>query len=153
MVVTVMLTFYLASWYKVTKENDTTVSVLEKTLLNIKITDLDSYLIESPDINIYILRVLDKDTKKVEKKLKKYVIDNQLKDEIIFMDIREYTEAEINQLKAKLSEELKTINFETNSNILTFSDRKITNAVYKELTEVNYDDFKTYIDENVILYD
>ena len=85
-VITMMVVFYLGKWYQKTERYRNDDSVITTVLSEIKLNELDSYLIENPNSVVYVLNYnLDTDT--YEDILKDIVVRYDLRDEIIFLNL------------------------------------------------------------------
>ncbi|MDD2377534.1 MAG: hypothetical protein PHD10_02285 [Bacilli bacterium] len=140
MLLTVALVFYLISWYNTTKEYYKNNSVMMGFLAEIKPEEIENYLIDNPDIAIYIASSKDNDVKSFEKSFKKLITEEEIKDNIIYLDDFQITDDKFyNDLKSKyFSESLKSknINLITKSNIVIIEDKKIIDVLYKKESSI-----------------
>lgn len=151
-VVTVILCFYLSSWYKTITDFKKNNSVITTVLSEIEIESFSSYLMDNPDTIIYISSTTDDDTKKFDKQLKKIIIDNDLNSEILLLDMsKEENENALNNIIDNyLSKEIE-IKKLTYPNIIIFEEGKITKVLYKKQTQINKKDVIDFLEANGII--
>lgn len=75
-------------------------SIMYNYLSEIKENDLDAYLIENPNIIIYMADKYDLSNSQIEKKLKKQMIKNNINDYFVFLNLNDNINF-INQLNEK----------------------------------------------------
>ena len=83
-VITMIVVFYLGKWYQTTDRYRKDNPVISSVLSEIKLNELDSYLLENPNPVVYIR---NDQTNTYEEQLKEVVIRYNLRDEIIFLDL------------------------------------------------------------------
>ena len=76
-----------ASWYKGYKDYEVNKSIIGETITEINTKEIDNYLTENTDTLIYISKPSDKNSKKIEKKLKKFINENNLKDKMVYINL------------------------------------------------------------------
>lgn len=80
-------TIYLCKWYSVYREYKNEIPVIRGTLSEITPDELDHYVIDNSSVLVYLCTSNSNDCRSFEKKLKKYVIRNELTDKIIYLNL------------------------------------------------------------------
>ena len=82
MIVTIFIVFYLSSWYNTSKEYYQNNSILSEYLPELKTEEIDSFLIDNPEVVIYYASAKDENIKAFERDFKKLIekINIWLKD-------------------------------------------------------------------------
>ncbi len=128
-ITTVFITFHLAKSYNYNIEKDyyREISPLYEVLYKIKIEELDNYLLENPNIIIYVVDGNNKDTLKTDETIKKIVLEKDLTNEIIVIDITHRSDVDMAKFSNLLEENLAT--YKTNlfeqANLFVIKERKI----------------------------
>lgn len=86
-VLTIVLVFYLASWYKTTKDYYKNNSVMSDILTEIKEDEISNYVIDNPHAMIYITSGKNQKHKEFEKELKKILEKYNLTNKIVYLNI------------------------------------------------------------------
>lgn len=86
-VATVVVSFYLFSWYKHYNDNKLSNSVISDTLMEVKYDDLDSVLRERDFLIVYMCTTSEKMCRSFEAKFKDYVANNNLNDDIVYLSL------------------------------------------------------------------
>lgn len=149
--ITIAVVLYLATLYKNTKINDEK-SIMSEYLFNISAVELDNYLLENPEIIVYWSNAEDLENEKFEKKLKKFIIKNDLQKTIIFLNTNELDKETIKNIEKKyLPEQYKSTNLDSYPLILIIKDGKINEVikVNSENPDINYLE-KRFINHGVI---
>lgn len=145
-IVTVTIVFILANNYqqKVLYEREHPLQMLS----NIKIDELESYLLETNDVYIYMASSSDLELEPFEKQLKEYITNNELDKEFIYLDIDNYSHNQFNQLKEILfSEELKKrdIILDNCPNILVIQEGKAQDILYSNCISIDMETVKEFM--------
>ncbi|MDD3392871.1 MAG: hypothetical protein PHE54_04955 [Bacilli bacterium] len=145
------LIYYLIVWYRVT--DDYTKSLNNPFLATINVNELENYIIDNPDIIIYLADSYDNDIDFFEESFKNYIISNDLKKEFIYIDSRKIDD--YSALDEYLSDDLKTkkIGIVNKNNILIVKDGKIVDILYKNSQTINISDVEIFLENNGVLDD
>ena len=149
-VLLVLVSLYLCSWYKTIREYNLTKSVLSDTVNKIELETLESYIMDNSDFIMYISDSSDQEIKSFEKKLKKYVKNNSLSNEMIYLDIKDYEKSEVlEKVLSYSSEEYSKLRRIPVPNMLVFENGKIVKILYVINTKINRNDAINFIKENI----
>lgn len=122
------LVLYLCRWYKVYEEYQKEIPVIRDSLQEIVNDDLEHYLLDNPSSIIYICTANDDNCRNFEKKFKKLIRNNELGDEIIYLNVtgldQDYFVTTFNE---KYSKKKKlTTNYPA---IVSFDEGKVNNIL------------------------
>ena len=78
---------YLYKWYETYNESKLNISIMDEYLTVINYNELDNYIIENKDAVIYVSILGNEDINKFEKKFKNIITENNLKNDILYLDI------------------------------------------------------------------
>ena len=96
----ILFLIYIYNWYEAYHENKLNVSIMNNYLTVINYNELDDYIIENKDAIIYVSILGDKSINKFEEKFKTSIIDNNLKNDILYLDLtNENQDAATNKLE------------------------------------------------------
>lgn len=152
-IVVIGLCFYLATWYKTLNEHYKNNSVIVEVLSEIEADSFSSFLLDNPDIVVYISSSKDIEVKNFEKKFKKIIIDNNLSSEIVFFDISKEQNSEglkllkENYLSKNLSK-LKEIKY---PNLVRIKDGVIVDILYSKKSNITKEDAVKFLKRNEII--
>jgi len=82
-----MFLIYIYKWYEAYNENKLNTSIMDKYLTVINYNELDNYIIENKDAVIYVSILGNEDINKFEKKFKNIVAENNLRNNILYLNI------------------------------------------------------------------
>ena len=131
----VLILVYIYTWYETYNQSKLNTSIMNEYLTVINYNELDTYIIENKDAIIYVSILGNEDINNFEKKFKNVVRENNLKNDILYLDI---TNEDINAVTKKLQieEELPCLVVYTNGQITdTYS---ISGANYSNKKTLNY---------------
>ena len=153
LLVTIILVIYFYMWYGKYEESILTTPIMDKYMQVINYNELDEYLVENKNPVIYSSVLNDEEIRTFEIKFKKFISDNSLKNNILYLDLTSVINDNkiIKSLKEKYKLEDKDI---TNLPlIMTFRDGKII-SIY-DIKENNYDleNLKNYLRKEGVLND
>lgn len=152
-IITIFMVLYFSNWYKTSKDYTIESSIMTNFLGEIKEIEIDNYILENPDIVIYIASNQDEQTKKFEKKLKNYIIKEEIKGQFIYLDCSNLTPEFISIFQNKyFNGALKKIPI-TYPNLLFLSDGKVIDVLYKLQGKPDIKDVKKFLEENGVTKD
>ena len=83
----IIFLIYLYTWYETYNENKLNTTIMDKYLTVINYNELDNYIIENKDAVIYVSILGNEDINKFEKKFKNLVSENNLRNDILYLNI------------------------------------------------------------------
>lgn len=86
-VITMLILYYFYCWVDVYKESKINISILDKYMSVINYNELDNYLVENPDTIVYVSVLEDEDIRIFEKKFKNKYKNNEIDNEVLYMNI------------------------------------------------------------------
>ena len=80
-------TLYLCEWYNVYSDYKEQTPVIRGTISEIVYDDLNHYVVDVPNIIVYVCTPNSDECRNFEKTFKKYVIKNGLNNEIVYLNV------------------------------------------------------------------
>ena len=132
LLVSILLLIYIYTWYETYNENKLNISIMNNYLTVINYNELDDYIIENKNAVLYVSVLGDKSINKFEEKFKNSIMDNNLKNDILYLDLtNENRDIAINKLK--IGNEFPYL--------VVYTNGKITDTY--NIAETNYNPVKT----------
>lgn len=155
-IVTVVgLCFYLTSWYKTIDEYYKTNSIISEVLPEIETETFSSFLLDNPDIIVYISSSSDSNVKTFEKQFKKVIVEYSLNTSVIYFDTDK--ETNINGLETLvnnyMSKVLKKITVISSPNLIRFKDGEIVDILYTKDSTITKSDVVKFLERNEVIED
>lgn len=85
--VTVLLLYYFYMWVDVYKESKINIPIMDKYMSVINYNEFDNYIVENPNTIVYVSVLENEDIRDFEKKLKNKYKNNEIVNEILYMNI------------------------------------------------------------------
>jgi hypothetical protein len=147
-VTTVVLTFYFVSWYEATREYKKVNSVISEVLAKIKIEEIDNFLLDNPNIVVYMASSKDDTIKNFEKSFKNFILNNEITDDIVYLDTKEVVNNNYSVLEKRMVESLvnKNITLVSKTNLLIVREGKIIDVLYKSDKIINESDVNQFLE-------
>ena len=127
------------------KEYNSKIPILRGKVSEIEPKDLDNYLMENPDVLLYIGVADDNNSRKVEEKFKKVIEENNLN--IIYLNLTNLSEKEIkeylNDFSSKYSSSKAINNYPA---FLVIFDTQVVDFVQKENRDLDISDISHILD-------
>lgn len=146
-ILTIVLVFYLSMWYETRQEYYKNNSIMSELLAEVNKQELASYTLENPNSIIYLASSKDEQIKSFEKKLKKFVIDNDINNQMVYLDIsQDYNTNLQTEIKALAPNNLKIDNFNIDSGIsfIIFENGQIKAILHKDSLHAKIDHVKNF---------
>lgn len=148
LVVVLFACIYILRLYKIHKENDLSIAILSEYLGEIKIDELNDYLIDNPYVFIYTCFSDDENCRKVELDFKNTIVDYSLREHILYLNLKSIKDKYPSDYMSKIKEYFPGINVENIPAILVYTDRQLSQISYitsgddvlklLDMYEVNY---------------
>lgn len=124
----------LRSWYISHLEYEKTIPVIDGIISEIKYNEFDTYITENLDAVIYIGASEDINCREVEAKFKNYIITNELREEIIYLNISDSDNRKsvISEINANYVDNQSRITIGSYPALIIFKNGKIYDAVSKQ---------------------
>lgn len=128
----ILLLFYIYTWYETYNENKLYTSIMNKYLTVINYNELDNYITETPNAILYVSILGDKKINRFEEQFKNNISNSNLRNNILYLDIT-------NEEK---EEAMKKLNIDTNlPYLVVYTNGKITDTY--SIEKNNYSTKKT----------
>lgn len=148
-IITVVLTIFLANNYKARKEYESNINITMSFLTTVDASNIEEYLIENHDVIMYLSNSSDESLKEYEETLKKLIIKKELEKDIIYFDTKDLDEEYLKNLfQSYTSDNLENINI-IEPNLLIFDNGKINKILYKDKQILRATDI-VYITESIL---
>lgn len=96
----ILFLIYIYTWYDAYNQNKLNTSIMNEYLTVINYNELDNYISENQNAVIYVSILGNEEINRFEKKLKNMVVDNNLRNSILYLDL---TNEERNKAIKKLN--------------------------------------------------
>lgn len=128
-VITVVVIFacvYSIRLYKIHKENDLNIAILSEYLNEIKINELSDYLVENPDVFIYVCFSDSQKCRDFELEFRDYIVQYNLREHILYLNLKTIKDEYKDTYEDKIKEYLQELNLENIPAILTYYNGKLS---------------------------
>jgi len=140
---TILLVFYLRSWYNASIEYYQNNSIMSEYLSELKSEEINSFIIDNPDIIIYYASAKDTNIKSFEKSFKKLMEQYEIKDDIVYIDSSKQENVDfISKLNDVSDKKINQINI---PNLIYIKDGKVNKVLYSNETEINKRDVQNFL--------
>ena len=152
-VVLIGFTLYCSSWYKEITEYYNNNSVITEVASEINLESLSSFLQDNPETIIYVSASNDLNVKPFEKKFKKYIVENNMNDSIVYLDLakEENNKAIDTIMNNYLPSKLKNMSDIHIPNIIYFKDGMIEDILYRKKTSIDKTDVVNFFSRNELI--
>lgn len=152
-VVLIGFTLYCSTWYKEITEYYNNNSVITEVASEINLESLSSFLQDNPETIIYVSASNDLNVKPFEKKFKKYIVENNMNDSIVYLDLakEENNKAIDTIMNNYLPSKLKNMSDIHIPNIIYFKDGMIEDILYRKKTSIDKTDVVNFFSRNELI--
>ena len=140
---TIFLVFYLRSWYNASKEYYQNNSIMSKYLSELKSEEINSYILDNPEVVIYYASARDTNIKSFEKSFKKLMEQYEIKENIIYIDSSKAENNELISVLNSISD--KKANSLIVPNLIYIKNSRVNKILYSEVTEINRRDVRNFL--------
>lgn len=144
LVVSSIAVLYFIDWYKELQKNS---SIMPQYFGELKVSEIDNYIIENTDFIIYMSSKENNKMKNFEKKLQKMLVSKNLLNETIYINADEFSEKSFNDFIKKYSNKEYVVSLK-DAVIIIFENQKIKNIFARNADEIDVDDVQKFLTEN-----
>ena len=130
LIVVVFACVYIIRLYKIHKENDLSIAILDQYLDEIKVNELGDYLLENPYVFIYTCFSDDEDCRKVELDFKEKIVNYGLREHILYLNLKNIKDEYPDNYDDKIKEYFPDINIENIPAVLVYIDGTLNKISY-----------------------
>jgi len=141
--ITILLVFYLRSWYNTSKQYYQNNSIMSEYLSELKSDEINSYIIDNPDVVIYYASAKDTTIKSFEKEFKRLMEEYEINHSIIYIDSsKEENNNIVSKLNGISNKKMDTLNI---PNLIYIKEGKVNKILYSTETKINKRDVQNFL--------
>jgi len=148
LLLTVFITYYLFLWYKTYQNDKLSKPIINEYINQINLNELETFIIENPNILIYTSVLKNKNIRDFEERFKTILKENDLKNKLVYLDI---TDENKNEIKDKY--QINNISIINTPNILTFKNGNLEDIYQINILDYELEDIKNYLKQNKLIED
>lgn len=154
-VVTLLLLYFCVNWYQKYQDSKLSQPEIATVISEVKKEELSNYLMDNPNIVIYFTISEDEKVRTFEKDLKKYILDHDLQEQIVYVNTSAIKEDSFysNFVDDYFASDLKKKNLELEHipNMVFVKDGKVRDILIKYESEIHLDDVKRFLTQNEVV--
>ena len=143
--ITLLILYYFYMWVDVYKESKINIPIMDKYMRVINYNEFSDYLIENPDTIVYVSVLEDEKIREFEKKFKDKYRDNEIENEILYMNITDDIKNKNIKDEMVLKYFVNSLNMTDVPCVLVFSDGKISSIYSVSDNDYDIDRFTIYL--------
>ncbi len=148
-IVTLTIVFSIRKTYldKIDYENSTNETL--NILSSVNEDELSTYLVENREIVLYMSPSGDSTIQEFENEFRNYILDNQLSQDIIYLNTRNISKSFIKNFKKNyFSDSLKSSDIEVveQPNLYLIDNGKVVSVLYAKESKINMTDVKKFLE-------
>ena len=143
--ITLLILYYFYMWVDVYKESKINIPIMDKYMRVINYNEFSDYLIENPDTIVYVSILEDEKIREFEKKFKDKYRDNEIENEILYMNITDDIKNKNIKDEMVLKYFVNSLNMTDVPCVLVFSDGKISSIYSVSDNDYDIDRFTIYL--------
>ena len=150
-VATILFLGYFVFWYKNINKYYENNSIMSGYLSEIKeegiVDNLTNYLMDNPDVLLYMSFGNDISIKNFENQFKNLIDEYNISSEFIYVDLNLIKDKNfiLNIQENFFNDKLQKINLKKQSNILVFENGEIVNILYSSEEKINISDVRRFL--------
>lgn len=144
-VVTLILVYYFYMWSQAYKEKKLNIRILDSYMEVINYNELDNFLVENPDVIVYVSVLENSTIREFEKKLKKSFRNHEIENEMFYLDITE--DIRDDKIKANMINNYKinSVNMTNVPCLLIFEEGKLKTIYSVRKNGYDIEGFTEYV--------
>lgn len=148
LIVSVIAVLYANNWLKETKKQYVDNTVIFDFIREVKVSEIDDYVVENPNFIVYLTSKSNRNNIKFENDLEKFLTDNDLQKEFVFINIDDFQSENysnfINKYYALNSSVTLT------DSIIIFDEQKISDIFYDVSDGLTIKNVKNFLKKNEV---
>lgn len=140
-IATCLVLGYFVRWYRLREERLQPASVVTQAITEINFDEIDNYLLENPNVFIYVSNPQVENTQNFEKELRDYLKEEELQHRMVYLDLSKMTEEE----RLQFSQEWLELDQVVEPNMIVIENGEKKDQLYRTATAITMNDVKTMI--------
>ena len=140
-IATCLVLGYFVRWYRLREERLQPASVVTQAITEINFDEIDNYLLENPNVFIYVSNPQVENTQNFEKELRDYLKEEELQHRMVYLDLSKMTEEE----GLQFSQEWLELDQVVEPNMIVIENGEKKDQLYRTATAITMNDVKTMI--------
>ena len=152
-IATLTIVFSIRKTYLDKLEYEKSTNETLNILSSVNEDELETFLVENRDIVLYMSPSGDDTISDFENELRKYILNNQLAQNIIYLNTRNATSSFFKNFKNKyFSNNLKSADIEivNQPNMFLIENGKIVSVMYNNKKDINIEDVKKFLNKQEV---
>ncbi len=139
--VTCVLLVYFVKWYRIREQEQVTGTIHITSATEIKTDEIDAYLLENPDVTIYISNSTDEKLTGFENTFENYLRSRELTNKLLYVDTAALTEDDRKKIETKWFSDSSF----TEPNFIIILDGKKVGQLYHSTNEIKLNDVHQFL--------
>lgn len=140
-IATCLVLGYFVRWYRLREEGLQPASVVTQAITEINFDEIENYLLENPNVFIYVSNPQVENTQNFEKELRDYLKEEELQHRMVYLDLSKMTEQE----QIQFSQEWLELDQVVEPNMIVIENGEKKDQLYRTATAITMNDVKTMI--------
>lgn len=130
-ILTIMCTFYMRNWYIAVRDYNSANSPILSVINEINVNEISNYVYENPKFVLYTSSGTNASTKYFEKKFKNYIKDNNLEQNMIYINVDKSGKETVKDELKKYADGVVLDRIDVNDNVsmFIFENSKIVRVI------------------------
>ena len=141
----IILTLLLRNWYNLNQDLKKKSTIMSEFLVSVNEEEFSNYIVENNNVIIYLASGKDETLESFENEFKNLLIDNNIKEQIVFIDLNQIDDNFFKTIKNNyFIENLNNVNLDKFPNLLIMENGRINAILYNKKTSINIDDVREF---------
>lgn len=141
----VVLTLLIRNWYNLNQDFKKKNTIMSEFLVSVNEEEFANYIVENNNVIIYLASGKDETLESFEKEFKNLLIDNNIKEQIIFIDLNQIDNDFFETLKNNyFIESLTNVELTKFPNLLIVENGRVNSILYNKKTPINIEDVREF---------
>lgn len=132
---------YFVRWYRLREAELQPDSIVTQVITEMNVNELDSYLLENPNIFVYISNPQNEETQSFEKEFENYLKEKEMQHRMIYIDISNMSDKEMQDFQSKWLDSEQMIE----PNIIVIENGQKKEQLYHVSTTITMEDVQNLI--------
>ena len=140
-IATCLILAYFVRWYRLREEGLQPASVVTQAITEINYNEIDNYLLENPNVFIYVSNPQIEGTKVFEKQLRDYLKEEEFQHRMVYLDLSKMTKEE----QLQFSQEWLELDQIVEPNMIVIENGEKKEQLYRTKTAITLENVKNLI--------
>jgi len=150
LIAVILLSMYITSWFRINQKQNLPKGAMNGYLKELKIEEIENFVVENPNIILYVSSSDNEEIVVVENKIKEYIKEKNISDSFVYLDTKDLDNETIEKEFSKIGKAKEHVYF-IKPNVYSIKEGTISAFLYENERPLNAKETIKFIEKQEMI--